>query len=97
MFSIVHTQGDDSRILASFETMQEALDYGDRIWKDDAGRGLVTLQETLRWDADVKSFRLFEKWPRMMGREERFKNAVSDNDTDLDMHGMHFLVAETTS
>ena len=25
---------------------------------------------------------------------ERFKNAVSDNDTNLDMHGMHFLVAE---
>lgn len=69
MFSIVHTQGDDSRILASFETIQEALDYGDRVWRDYAGRGLVTLQETLRWDADEKCFRLFEKWPRRMEGE----------------------------
>lgn len=52
MYSIVFTAGDESQVLAEFATKEEARAYGDRVYRDYVDRGMLTMQQTLRKDAN---------------------------------------------
>ena len=62
MYSIVFTAGDESQVLAEFATKEEARAYGDRVYRDYMDRGMLTMQQTLRKDANGGLFRLFDGW-----------------------------------
>ena len=64
MYRIVFTVGDDSRVLAEFGTKEEARAFGDRVYGDYVGQGLLTMEETLREDENGHVFRLFDGWNR---------------------------------
>lgn len=64
MYRIVFTVGDDSRVLAEFGTKEEARAFGDRVYRDYVGQGLLTMEETLHEDENGHVFRLFDGWNR---------------------------------
>lgn len=64
MYSIVFTAGGDSQVLAEFATKEEARAYGDRVYLDYVDNGILTMQQTLREDANGGLFRLFDGWGR---------------------------------
>ncbi len=64
MYSIVFTVRDDSRVLAEFATKEEARAFGDRVYRDYVGQGLLTMEETLRKDENRHAFRLLDGWNR---------------------------------
>ena len=64
MYSIVLTAGDDSRVLAEFAAKEEARAFGDRVYGDYVGQGLLTMEETLHKDEDRRVFLLLEGWNR---------------------------------
>lgn len=64
MYSIVFTVGDDNQVLAEFATMEEARAYGDRVYLDYVDKGILTMQQTIRKNANGGLFCLFGGWNR---------------------------------
>ncbi len=65
MFAIVHTVGDEHRILKSFETKEAAFAYGEKIAGDYRGKpGILTLDEIPSQDraGNITCWKLYHGW-----------------------------------
>lgn len=65
MFAIVHTVGDEPRILKSFETKEAAFAYGEKIAEEYRGKpGILTLDEILTRDqaGKITCWKLHHGW-----------------------------------
>ena len=65
MFAIVHTVGDEHRVLKSFGTKEAASAYGEKIAEGYRGKpGILTLDEILAQDQEGNAtcWKLYHGW-----------------------------------